>query len=78
MSDWRRRGQEKYLFGAVLVFSKYKGYRDGWDHDHSEFCNVKFSESQPDSESHGWTTEDRYHWICSGCYEDFKDEFKWR
>ena len=24
-----------------------------------------------------YSTEDRYHWICPKCFNDFKDMFEW-
>lgn len=74
-SDWRLTNQEKYLKGVTLRLKKYKSYRDGWDHDHCEFCWKKFSESP--SETEGYATEDNYRWICIQCFEDFKDLFEW-
>ena len=77
MNDWRLRGQERYLQGVSLTKSEYKPYRDGWDHDHCEFCNAKFSMTIDQCQTEGWSTLDKYHWICSSCYEDFKEEFEW-
>lgn len=74
--DWRRRGQESYLAGRILIEQRYQPYREGWDHDHCEFCWGKFSLSPGDLHA-GYSTEDSYHWVCPDCYEDFKDEFNW-
>lgn len=76
MSDWRLQGQEKYLMGVTVKKSPYKIYREGWEHDHCEFCNKKFSLKDGDLHE-GYTTEDYYRWICQECYEDFKEQFKW-
>lgn len=78
MSDWRLQGQERFLYGVKLERKRYTPYREGWDHDHCEFCSVKFSESLAGCEREGWATEDNYYWICCGCYEDFKKDFAWR
>jgi hypothetical protein len=79
--DWRRQGQERYLFEAILVHRPYRQnqYNPGWDHDHCEFCGAKFAIdlSGPDILKVGYATEDDYHWICPTCYEDFRAEFKW-
>jgi hypothetical protein len=65
--DWRRQGQERYLFEAILVHRPYRQnqYNPGWDHDHCEFCGAKFSVdlSGPDFQKDGYTTEDDYYWI---------------
>jgi len=75
--DWRRQGQEKYLKGVKLMFRDYHPYRIGWDHDHCEFCGAKFSLNEGDLKK-GYSTEDGYHWICSRCFNDFKNEFCWQ
>ena len=75
MKDWRLQGQEKYLKNAVLERRKYQLYRQGWDHDHCEFCGVKFSLDAADALQIGYATSDSYRWICDTCFEDFKDMF---
>lgn len=77
MSDWRLQGQEAFLRGAALRRVEYKPYRTGWDHDHCEFCGSKFSRDLDDLHE-GYVTEDNYHWICDGCYQDFRVQFGWR
>ncbi len=77
LDDWRRQGQEKYLKGVNLIFRHYQTYSKKWDHDHCEFCGLKFSE-EGDNLKEGYSTEDRYHWICSKCFNDFKIEFNWK
>ena len=74
--DWRRLGQERYLLGARLSLRPYVQYRDSWDHDHCSFCGRKFSNSVGDLHD-GYVTDDRMHWVCSECFEDFRDEFGW-
>lgn len=74
--DWRRQGQEKYLKGKRLRYSRYTPYREGWDHDHCEFCWKKISTMCSDL-NEGYCTEDGYHWICRDCFEDFNKEFEW-
>jgi hypothetical protein len=74
--DWRRQGQERYLAGARLIKQGYRPYRQGWAHDHCEFCWAKFS-LEPGELNAGYSTEDCYHWICADCYEDFRDAFNW-
>jgi phage terminase large subunit-like protein len=78
-NDWRLNGQEKYLNGAVLSWKKYTKYREGWDHDHCEFCRAKFMEQPgPEILTEGFATPDNYRWICKSCFEDFKDMFQWQ
>ncbi len=79
-SDWRLQGQERYLQGVTLILAKYTRYSDKWDHDHCEFCGVKFTEEgteTPDSLHQGYRTNDKYRWICPKCFNDFKESFGW-
>ena len=76
MTDWRLQGQERFLKGVSLARQTYRKHREGWDHDHCEFCAAKFSESRNDLNV-GYATTDCYHWICDNCYEDFKEIFQW-
>ena len=47
-------------------------------HDHCFFCWAKFSvKDGPETLDEGYSTEDEYRWICSTCFEDFKDRFHW-
>ena len=75
--DWRRQGQVTYLRSVKLVLKDYQPYRAGWDHDHCEFCGSRFSLDGDDIRK-GYSTEDRYHWICIDCFNDFKSEFSWQ
>lgn len=75
--DWRRNGQEKYLTDAELIFTDaFQKFSDKWDHEHCEFCWEKFSSAEGDLHS-GYCTPDFKHWICTDCFEDFKEEFRW-
>lgn len=77
--DWRLQGQERFLQRAVLRRARWTRPRPGWDHDHCAFCWAKFmEEDQPEVLHEGYTTPDRYHWICAACFGDFKDRFGWR
>ncbi len=75
--DWRLQGQERYLKGVTLKYKKYSKYREGWEHDHCEFCQTKFMEKGSDALHEGYTKKDNYHWICPQCFNDYKDQFKW-
>jgi hypothetical protein len=74
-NDWRLQGQERYLHGARLRYSAYKAYRKDWDHDHCEFCGVKFCEDGADCLKEGYRTDDAYRWICQPCFDDFREMF---
>ncbi len=74
--DWRLQGQERYLKGEALRWARYRPPREGWDHDHCEFCTRKFSEAPEDCHE-GYQTLDGYHWVCKECHDDFKDSFGW-
>lgn len=76
MADWRLQGQEKYLKGDSLRKQEWRRYRENWDHDHCDFCWATFSES-PEDLHVGYVTSDGLVWICSECYEDFKELFQW-
>ncbi len=78
--DWRLQGQERYLMGSTLIHREYRQNprNSDWDHDHCAFCGKPFSlEDIPDALKEGYATEDDYRWICSICFLDFKDDFKW-
>ncbi len=78
MDDWRLQGQEQYLKGVELVLIQYSPSSPGNDHDHCEFCSEKFMVNKPNCLTTGYTTKDRYYWVCSSCYEDFRGLFKWQ
>ena len=76
--DWREQGQEKYLKGLKFTKQIYTKYSDNWEHDHCEFCNIKFSEEQDkssDSINIGYTTKDKYRWICEECFNFFQKKY---
>ena len=78
-NDWRLQGQEKYLKCISLWWKKYTRYREGWEHDHCQFCWAKFmEEDDPDVLHEGYASDDNYRWICSECFEDFKELFEWK
>ena len=77
--DWRLQGQGSYLTGVVLARRPWRQTRPHWDHDHCEFCWATFGGAElGDVLREGWTTRDKYHWICDGCFGDFKDAFGWQ
>ena len=75
-NDWRLQGQEQYLRGALLHWSTYHPRTVGNDHDHCEFCFVKFMEAAyAGTMQEGYTTDDGHRWICRQCFNDFKERF---
>ena len=75
--DWRLTGQDKYLLGATLRFENYAPPSEMWEHDHCDFCWEKFANSDnPDGFKNGYATLDHAHWICGGCFNDFRQKFK--
>lgn len=72
-NDWRITNQMNYLFKKALEKGPYKPYREGWDHEHCEFCSEKIDSSTGEA----YFTEDKNNWICKDCFEDFKDMFQW-
>lgn len=75
--DWRLRGQEEYLTGVMLVRQPWKPSNPTNDHDHCEFCWEKFADCD-ECLHEGYSTQDRYRWICPSCFVDFKERFQWR
>ena len=71
--DWRLTNQKRYLFKAKLLHIPYNHPNEEWDHDHCAFCWQKIDKMTPMA----YATEDRYHWICEECYEDFNEMFEW-
>lgn len=74
--DCRLRGQEQYLSGVTLYFRAWS--QSEWDHDRCAFCAETFSDKSPDTLREGYTTADRFHWICVRCFADFRERFQWR
>ena len=71
--DWRRQGQERYLKNLTFTWETYSKSHN--EHDHCEFCNVKFMESgEKDILTEGYTSKDKYRWICKDCFDDFRKE----
>lgn len=75
--DWRiLPWHETLLSGATLIYQPWKLIGRN-DHDHCAFCWEKFADF--DGCLHeGYSTLDRYHWICKACYADFKERFGWK
>ena len=74
--DWRLQGQERYLRGAMLYRRAWTQTAAGSDHDHCEFCSLKFGVGG--EVEHGFATADGYRWICAQCFHDFRERFGWQ
>ncbi len=71
--DWRLTNQMNYLSNKKLIKSKFTPYNENWKHEHCSFCSERIDENT----SVAYCTEDKYHWICKDCFNDFNDMFKW-
>ena len=77
-SDWRLVGQEKFMTRARLAWRAYVSPRRDWDHDHCEFCGMKFMEPpQPGTLQEGYFMAEGKRWVCLQCCLDFKARFGW-
>lgn len=72
-NDWRLTNQMNYLYRKVLKKQAFKVYRDGWEHEHCEFCSKRIDKNTKVA----YSSENNYYWICKKCYEDFKNLFEW-
>jgi hypothetical protein len=74
-------GQEAYLQGRSLTLKIWRPYREGWEHDHCEFCqrhiSVPLASDDEDAVDRGYVTEDDYSWVCETCFADFHVQFGW-
>ena len=73
-------GQETWLIGRPLRWSAWFTNSPQNDHDHCEFCTGEFGAVKSDHVEFvtGYVTaDDNDHWICSPCFEDFRDRFGW-
>lgn len=79
--DWRLANGGGYLNDLLLSWKAYTRYGDTWDHDHCELCMCKFVEAPKndgDALTEGYSTPDKYRWVCKDCFDDFKDLYRWR
>ena len=78
--DWRLSFGKPPSFYHQYVWSlkTWKCTRAHWDHDHCEFCKQKISDAEgPDIENEGWSHEQETYWVCSACFEDFREIYQW-
>lgn len=67
---------EEKLFGAELILHSWHR-TDKNDHDHCAFCWDKFAEYDGCLQV-GHSTRDGFYWICSACFQEFKERFRWK
>ena len=72
-NDWRITNQMNYLLQKKLIRGKFSPYNEKWNHEHCSFCTEKIDENT----AFAYSTEDKYHWICEDCFNDFKELFEW-
>ena len=46
------------------------------DHEHCTMCGAKFSADSADLQT-GFADADNVHWICTECFEEYKNEYGW-
>ena len=73
-NDWRIRNQMEYLYQVELVKTNYHKKSKEWEHEHCEFCWVKFD----DEGIIGYSARNGYYWICEDCFNDFNNMFDWK
>jgi len=73
--DWREQGQEEYLSGLHFTWQTYTPYKEGWEHDHCEFCSQKFCNNIESCLTEGYSAEDGYRWVCKQCMIDFQEKY---
>jgi hypothetical protein len=78
--NWRLFGQDQYLQGLELAFRQYSSSPHSHPSAHCEFCSREFAEfaTGPDVVTEGYSSHNGFRWICRICFDDFRDEFKWR
>jgi len=76
MDDWRRQGQERFLTAKRFTAQAYRPLGEECDHDNCEFCGAEFSLSEGDLDR-GYSTDAGQRWVCSKCFDDFRNEFRW-
>ena len=76
----RPQSQEQHLVGLVLAFKRYSTRSHSLIPDSCECCGIEFVEkaTKPGVLSEGYATEDKLHWVCSDCFDDLKDRYRWQ
>lgn len=84
-ADGRLRNPRDRLKDANLRWKRYRRWTSTWRHGACEFCRTEFSESgEPGTLHSGYSVlgagpagQDDYSWVCTVCFEDFRDRFGW-
>jgi hypothetical protein len=80
-SDPRLFGQRLPDRGSVFTLTRYEQPPPKFgDHHHCSFCFRRIAAVEAgynDSVEFGYKTENETDWICTKCFEDFKDQFEW-
>ena len=75
IQDCLTSGRYEFLRGKTFYKKQYITKSERWTHDHCEFCWETFTEDSEGTAHVGFTTADRYYWICDACFEQFKKAF---
>ena len=74
--DWRIMGQESYLLGKKLQYRRYDRSICREDYLQCEFCWDLF-DKDPEHPLMAYFEPEGKYWICSRCFNDFKEHFLW-
>ncbi len=81
-TDWRLRGQERYLKGQSVRLQKFQIRNADWEHEHCIFCWRKIVDDpakysrQAEVIVEAYATKDEKHWICPQCLSHFHQRFQ--
>jgi hypothetical protein len=78
--DWRLSLASPPEFYARFTWmhKPWTKTREGWDHDHCEFCRAKISDAVVEGGlAQGWASDNDYYWVCDPCFTEFRETFKW-
>jgi hypothetical protein len=80
-NDPRLFGQYLPPRGSVFTLTKYElPPRNFGDHDHCTCCFRRIAAAEAgydDSVEVGYTTPNESGWICTKCFDDFRDRSEW-
>jgi hypothetical protein len=77
---------DEYFKGGTWHRRPYFLWSAEWDHDHCQFCSAPFEVAgsqaalsrKGGAQSHGWASEDEYHWVCDSCFAELRELHGWR
>ena len=75
-ADHRLTNQKNFLHGKAMQPLRYECSAEADAHDHCAFCCITISASEGDLQQ-GYCTLDEAYWVCTTCFEDFKEMFAW-